>query len=146
MKRVVIINGPNLNLLGVREPHVYGNASFDSYLEKLRKDFPTTEIDYYQTNIEGEIVDALQKYGFQDCGIVLNAAAYSHTSVAILDAIQAIQAPVVEVHISNIYSRESFRHHSMLSAACVGTICGFGLQSYKLAIEALLDEYNHTDR
>ncbi|MDO4948706.1 MAG: type II 3-dehydroquinate dehydratase [Bacteroidales bacterium] len=146
MKKVVIINGPNLNLLGRREPQVYGNVSFESYLEKLRKDFPATEIDYFQTNMEGEIVDALQRHGFQDCGIVLNAAAYSHTSVAILDAIKAIQAPVVEVHISNIYSREEFRRHSMLSAACMGTICGFGLQSYRLAIEALLDEYDNTNR
>ncbi len=146
MKKLVIINGPNLNLLGTREPQVYGNMSFERYLEILRKEYPMVKIDYLQTNMEGEIVNALQEYGFQDTGIVLNAAAYSHTSIAILDAIRAIQAPVVEVHISNIYSRDEFRHHSVLSAACVGVIIGFGLLSYRLAIEALLDEYDTTNR
>ncbi|MBQ9575426.1 MAG: type II 3-dehydroquinate dehydratase [Muribaculaceae bacterium] len=133
-----IINGPNLNLVGVREPEVYGNRSLDQYLQELAEQFPQHSIDVYQSNIEGEIVDRLQQVGFDDCGIVLNAGGYTHTSVAIADAVAAITAPVVEVHISNIYSREPFRHKSLLSPVCQGIIAGFGLDSYRLALHALL--------
>jgi len=133
-----IINGPNLNLVGKREPEVYGNRSLDQYLQELIEQFPQHTIDVYQSNIEGEIVDRLQQVGFDDCGIVLNAGGYTHTSVAIADAVAAITAPVVEVHISNIYSREPFRHKSLLSPVCKGIIAGFGLDSYRLALASLL--------
>jgi len=133
-----IINGPNLNLVGLREPEVYGNRSLDQYLQELASLFPEHTIDVYQSNIEGEIVDRLQQVGFDDCGIVLNAGGYTHTSVAIADAVAAITAPVVEVHISNIYSREPFRHKSLLSPVCKGVIAGFGLDSYRLALLSLL--------
>jgi 3-dehydroquinate dehydratase-2 len=133
-----IINGPNLNLVGVREPEVYGNRSLDQYLQELAEQFPQHSIDVYQSNIEGEIVDRLQQVGFDDCGIVLNAGGYTHTSVAIADAVAAITAPVVEVHISNIYSREPFRHKSLLSPVCKGIVAGFGLDSYRLALLSLL--------
>ena len=133
-----IINGPNLNLVGKREPEVYGNHSLDQYLQGLIKQFPQHDIDVYQSNIEGEIVDRLQAVGFDDCGIILNAGGYTHTSVAIADAVAAITAPV-EVHISNIYSREPFRHKSLLSPVCKGIIAGFGLDSYRLALNSLLD-------
>jgi len=133
-----IINGPNLNLVGVRQPEVYGNRSLDQYLQELAEQFPQHTIDVFQSNIEGEIVDRLQQVGFEDCGIVLNAGGYTHTSVAIADAVAAITAPVVEVHISNIYSREPFRHKSLLSPVCQGIIAGFGLDSYRLALHALL--------
>lgn len=133
-----IINGPNLNLVGVREPEVYGNRSLDQYLQELIEQYPLHTIDVYQSNIEGEIVDRLQQVGFEDCGIVLNAGGYTHTSVAIADAVAAITAPVVEVHISNIYSREPFRHKSLLSPVCKGIIAGFGLDSYRLALHSLL--------
>ena len=133
-----IINGPNLNLVGKREPEVYGNRSLDQYLEELIEQFPQHSIDVYQSNIEGEIVDRLQQVGFDDCGIVLNAGGYTHTSVAIADAVAAITAPVVEVHISNIYSREPFRHKSLLSPVCKGIVAGFGLDSYRLALLSLL--------
>ena len=129
-----IINGPNLNLVGLREPEVYGNRSLDQYLQDLIEQFPQHDIDVYQSNIEGEIVDRLQQVGFDDCGIILNAGGYTHTSVAIADAIAAITAPVVEVHISNIYAREPFRHKSLLSPVCKGIIAGFGLDSYRLAL------------
>ena len=132
-----IINGPNLNLVGVREPEVYGNRSLDQYLQELAKQFPQHDIDIYQSNIEGEIVDRLQAVGFDDCGIILNAGGYTHTSVAIADAIAAITAPVVEVHISNIYAREPFRHKSLLSPVCKGIIAGFGLDSSRLALLSL---------
>ncbi len=132
-----IINGPNLNLVGKREPEVYGNRSLDQYLQELIEQFPQHTIDVYQSNIEGEIVDRLQQVGFDDCGIVLNAGGYTHTSVAIADAVAAITAPVVEVHISNIYSREPFRHKSLLSPVCKGIIAGFGLDSYRLALLSL---------
>ena len=132
-----IINGPNLNLVGRREPEVYGNRSLDQYLQELIKQFPQHTIDVFQSNIEGEIVDRLQQVGFDDCGIVLNAGGYTHTSVAIADAVAAITAPVVEVHISNIYSREPFRHKSLLSPVCKGIIAGFGLDSYRLALLSL---------
>ena len=133
-----IINGPNLNLVGIREPEVYGNQSLDQYLLELADQFPQHTIDVYQSNIEGEIVDRLQAVGFDDCGIILNAGGYTHTSVAIADAVAAITAPVVEVHISNIYSREPFRRRSLLSPVCKGIIAGFGLDSYRIAISALL--------
>ena len=133
---IQIINGPNLNLLGVREPSVYGSTSFDDFLPRLRACFPDVQIDYFQSNIEGELIDKLQAVGFQCGGIVLNAGAYTHTSIALADCIRAISAPVVEVHISNVHQREAFRHQSMIAAACRGVICGFGLDSYRLAIES----------
>lgn len=133
-----IINGPNLNLVGTREPEVYGNRSLDQYLEGLSKLYPDHTIDVFQSNIEGEIVDRLQQVGFDDCGIVLNAGGYTHTSIAIADAVAAITAPVVEVHISNIYGREPFRRRSLLSPVCKGIIAGFGLDSYRIAVTALL--------
>ncbi len=136
--RIQIINGPNINLLGKREPGIYGAESFESYLEKLRADYPDLSIDYYQSNIEGKLIDKIHEVGFDDTGIVLNAGAYTHTSIALQDAIRAVTAPVVEVHISNVHKREEFRHRSMISCACVGVICGFGLDSYRLAVEALL--------
>ena len=132
-----IINGPNLNLVGKREPEVYGNRSLDQYLQELTELFPQHTIDVFQSNIEGEIVDRLQQVGFDDCGIILNAGGYTHTSVAIADAVAAITAPVVEVHISNIYAREPFRHKSLLSPVCKGIIAGFGLDSYRLALLSL---------
>lgn len=134
--KILIINGPNLNLLGKREPGIYGNSSFDSYLPILRDKFPHVEIDYFQSNIEGELIDKMQREGFSVDGIILNAGAYTHTSVALHDCIRAIKSPVIEVHISNVHQREEFRHHSMISAACKGVICGFGLNSYRLALEA----------
>ena len=137
-----IINGPNLNLVGKREPEVYGNRSLDQYLQELIEQFPQHTIDTYHTNIEGEIVDRLQQVGFDDCGIILNAGGYTHTSVAIADAVAAITAPVVEVHISNIYSREPFRHKSLLSPVCKGIVAGFGLDSYRLALLSLSDGHN----
>ena len=133
-----IINGPNLNLVGKREPEVYGNRSLDQYLQELIEQFPQHTIDVFQSNIEGEIVDRLQAVGFDECGIVLNAGGYTHTSVAIADAVAAITAPVVEVHISNIYAREPFRHKSLLSPVCRGIVAGFGLDSYRLALLSLL--------
>lgn len=133
---IQIINGPNLNLLGVREPDVYGCTSFDDFLPRLRACFPDVQIDYFQSNIEGELINKLQAVGFQCDGIVLNAGAYTHTSIALADCIRAISAPVVEVHISNVHQREPFRHQSMIAAACRGVICGFGLDGYRLAIES----------
>ena len=136
---IEIINGPNLNLLGVREPGIYGSSSFESFLPQLRQKYPDVEIGYYQSNIEGELINYMQKVGFTCDGIILNAGAYTHTSVALHDCIRSLKAPVVEVHISNVHQREEFRHHSMISSACKGVICGFGLNSYRLALEALLD-------
>jgi 3-dehydroquinate dehydratase-2 len=140
MKKITIINGPNLNLLGKREPGVYGNEGFDSYLEKLKQQHPTVEIDYVQSNIEGELIDAIQKAGFAADGIVINPGGYTHTSVAIGDAIAAIPAPVVEVHISNVHAREEFRKLSHVSAKAKGTICGLGLAGYSLAIDFLTEQ------
>ena len=140
--RIQIINGPNLNLLGTREPGIYGNSSFENYLPELRGLFPDVQIDYYQSNIEGELIDKMQEVGFAYDGIVLNAGAYTHTSIALLDCIRSLTSPVVEVHISNVHSREEFRHHSVISAACRGVIAGFGLGSYRLAIEALMGMWN----
>ena len=131
------MNGPNLNLLGVREPGIYGSDSFESYLPKLRAKFPDVELEYYQSNIEGEMINKLQEVGFTYDGVVLNAGAYTHTSIALHDCIRSLRCPVIEVHISNVHTREEFRHHSYISAACKGVICGFGLDSYRLAVEAL---------
>ncbi len=136
--KIQIVNGPNLNLLGVREPGIYGSDSFESYLPKLREQYPDVEIEYYQSNVEGELINKIQEVGFSFDGIVLNAGAYTHTSIALHDCIRAIKCPVVEVHISNVHQREDFRHHSFISAACKGVVCGFGLNSYRLAIEGLL--------
>lgn len=136
--RILILNGPNLNLLGKREPGVYGSRSFDGYLDELRALYPDIELDYFQSNIEGELIDKLHETGFDFDGVVFNAGAYTHTSVALQDAIRAIAAPVIEVHISNVHQREEFRHRSMISCACKGVICGFGLDSYRLAVEALV--------
>ena len=138
MKKIQIINGPNLNLLGKREPTVYGNSSFEDYLDTLRARYPQCEIAYYQSNVEGEMINKIHEVGFTYDGIVLNAGAYTHTSIALHDAIKAVTTPVVEVHISNVHVRESFRHVSMLSAACKGVILGFGLDSYRLAVESFL--------
>jgi len=138
--RLQIINGPNINLLGKREPSIYGSVTFEDYLLQLRSKYPEIKIDYYQSNIEGEIIDKIQEVGFDVDGIVLNAGAYTHTSIAIQDAIRSVTAPVIEVHISNVHQREVFRHVSLIAAACKGVICGFGLRSYQLAVEALLDK------
>ena len=135
--KILIVNGPNLNLLGRREPGIYGQTSFDDFLPQLRQRYPDIEIDYFQSNIEGVLIDKMQEVGFDFDGIVFNAGAYTHTSVALHDCIRSIKAPVIEVHISNVHQREEFRHKSMISSACRGVICGFGLDSYRLAIEAL---------
>lgn len=140
MRKIQIINGPNLNLLGVREPGIYGKSSFESYLPELRKKFPNVQIDYYQSNIEGELINKMQEVGFTYDGIVLNAGAYTHTSIALLDCIRSLKCPVVEVHISNVHKREEYRHHSMISAGCLGVICGFGLDTYRLAVSALTND------
>ena len=135
--KIQIINGPNLNLLGVREPGIYGSESFEVFLPKLQERYPDIEIDYYQSNVEGELINKMQEVGFTCNGIVLNAGAYTHTSIALHDCIRSLKCPVIEVHISNVHQREEFRHKSMISAACKGVICGFGLDSYRLAIEAI---------
>ncbi|MBQ0019375.1 MAG: type II 3-dehydroquinate dehydratase [Bacteroidales bacterium] len=139
MKKIQIINGPNLNLLGKREPGIYGNQGFESYLEALRQRFKDVQIDYFQSNHEGDLIDCIHNVGFSYDGIVLNAGAYTHTSVALLDALKAVTTPAIEVHISNVHQREEFRHKSMISAGCKGVICGFGLDSYRLAVLALLE-------
>ena len=138
--KIQIINGPNLNLLGQREPGIYGSDTMESCLAMLRQRYPDVEIDYYQSNVEGELINKLQETGFFGGydGIVLNAGAYTHTSVALHDCIRSLKCPVIEVHISNVHKREEFRHKSMISAACQGVICGFGLDSYRLGVEALL--------
>jgi 3-dehydroquinate dehydratase-2 len=136
--KIIILNGPNLNLLGIREKSIYGSNSFAHYYEKIVSRYKNIEFDYFQSNIEGEIVDYLHKVGFSADGIILNAGAYTHTSVAIRDAIAAITTPVVEVHISNILTRENFRHESLIGPVCKGTIMGFGLDSYRLGIESFL--------
>ena len=135
--KIQIINGPNLNLLGVREPEIYGNHNFETYLQELRSKFPDITIEYYQSNIEGELINKIQEVGFDYDGIVLNAGAYTHTSIALQDCIRSVKCPCVEVHISNVHTREEFRHHSYISAACLGIICGFGLNSYELAIRGI---------
>lgn len=138
MKKILIINGPNLNLLGKREPTVYGNDSFEDYLKQLREKYPQCEIVYYQSNVEGELINKVHEVGFSYDGIILNAGAYTHTSIALHDAIKAVTTPVIEVHISNVHARESFRHVSMISAACKGIVIGFGLESYRLALESFI--------
>ena len=138
MKKVQIINGPNLNLLGRREPGVYGSEPFEGFLADLRRCYPDVQIDYFQSNIEGELINKIHETGFDYDGIILNAGAYTHTSIALQDAIRAVTAPVVEVHISNVHAREPFRHVSLIAAACRGVVCGFGLDSYRLALEGLL--------
>ena len=135
--KVIIINGPNLNLLGKRDVAIYGNISFEEYFSSLKENYPDIKLSYFQSNIEGELIDKLQEIGFSYDYILLNAGGYSHTSVSISDAISSIKTPVIEVHISNIYSREEFRTKSLLSKNCKGVICGFGLDSYKLALESL---------
>lgn len=140
MKHIEIINGPNLNLTGVREPEVYGTTTMEEMVAELRAKFPDVEIGYYQSNVEGELINRLQAVGFTADGIVFNAGGYSHTSVAIHDAVAAIKSPVVEVHISNIYAREEYRRHSLLSEVCRGVVCGLGLNGYRLAVEGLLLE------
>ncbi len=140
MARILIINGPNLNLLGMREPDIYGRLSMEDYIEAIKADYPDVEIDYYQSNHEGDIIDRLHEEGFDSglSGIILNAGAYTHTSLAIADAIKAIKVAVIEVHISNVHAREAIRHTSLISPVCRGVIAGFGLDSYRLAIEAFL--------
>ncbi len=139
MKRILIINGPNLNLLGKREPGVYGNLSFETYVETLKSQFESQfELTYYQSNVEGELINKIHEVGFDIDGIIINAGAYTHTSIAIADAIRAVTTTVVEVHISNTHQRDTFRHHSYLSAAVKGVILGFGMDSYRLAIQSFL--------
>ncbi|MEC7173875.1 MAG: type II 3-dehydroquinate dehydratase [Flavobacteriaceae bacterium] len=136
--KIVIINGPNLNLLGSREPGIYGNETFEIYYESLKSQFPSVEFDYFQSNIEGELIDRIHRDGFSCDGILLNAAAYTHTSIGIGDAIKAIDTPVVEIHISNTFSREDFRHKSYVTPVAKGIIVGFGLESYRLGVESFL--------
>ena len=136
--KIEIINGPNLNLIGKREPSIYGSMTTDEYFEVLQKDYPHVSLGTFQSNIEGELINQIQKVGFSADGIILNAGAYTHTSIALQDAIRSIPAPVIEVHISNVHQREDYRHQSMIASACKGVICGFGLHSYRLALEALL--------
>ena len=136
--KIIIINGPNLNLLGIRQPEIYGHCGFEDYLQQLRRHFPQVDVGYYQSNVEGELINKLHEVGFSYDGIVLNAGGYSHTSVALHDAISSISTPVVEVHISNIYAREEYRRHSMLSDVCKGVVCGLGLDGYRFAVESFL--------
>lgn len=138
MKRIEIINGPNLNLTGIRQPEIYGSTTMEQLLSRLRERFPTAQIGYYQSNIEGELINCIHAVGFEADGIVLNAGGYSHTSVALHDAVAAISTPVVEVHISNIFAREEYRRHSMLSDVCRGMVCGLGLEGYRFAVESFL--------
>ena len=138
MKKFIIINGPNLNLLGKREPIIYGDQTFENYFNNLQKKYPSLNLSYFQSNIEGELIDKLQEVGFKVDGIILNAAAYTHTSVGIGDAVKGITVPVVEVHISNTFSREEFRHHSYISPNAKGIVVGFGLNSYELALKSFL--------
>lgn len=135
--KILIMNGPNLNLLGTREPGVYGHETMDTCMKNLREQYPDITLEYYQSNVEGEMINKLQEVGFTYDGIVLNAGAYTHTSIALLDCIRSLKTPVIEVHISNVHAREDFRHQSVISAGCKGVIAGFGLDSYRLAVEAL---------
>ncbi len=143
--RISIINGPNLNLLGKREPDKYGSVSFDDFLASLKANYPSIVFEYYQSNVEGEIINEIQKKGFSSDGIILNAGGYTHTSVAIADAVASIKTPVIEVHITNILAREEFRHTSLTGRNCIGTISGFGLDSYRLAVEALIERSKTTN-
>lgn len=136
---ICIINGPNLNLLGKREPGKYGNVSFDDYLVELMKKYPDIAFDYFQSNVEGEIINEIQKKGFSSDGIIINAGGYTHTSVAIADAVASVTTPVVEVHITNLAAREEFRHTSMIGRSCKGTVAGFGMDSYRLGVEAIIN-------
>ena len=138
MKRIEIINGPNLNLTGVREPEVYGSTTMEQYLDGLRKAFPEVEINYYQSNVEGELIDEIQRAGYACDGLIVNLGGYSHTSVALRDALLAVPAQKVEVHLSNIFAREEYRHHSLITSACRGMICGLGLQGYEMALRAFI--------
>jgi 3-dehydroquinate dehydratase-2 len=138
LMKIQIINGPNLNLLGIREKSIYGNTDFETYLAALKQRYSEVDITYYQSNVEGEIINKLHEVGFSYDGIILNAGAYTHTSIAIADAIAGINTAVVEVHISNVYKREEFRHTSMLAASCRGVIAGFGMESYRLALESFI--------
>jgi 3-dehydroquinate dehydratase-2 len=138
MKKLIIINGPNLNLLGKREPNVYGSLSFTEFFKTIKEKYPSVSLEHYQSNVEGEIINKIQEVGFDYDGIILNAAAYTHTSVGIGDTVKAIESPVIEVHISNTFSREEFRHQSFISPNAKGVILGFGLQSYELAIQSFL--------
>ncbi|MAZ30889.1 MAG: 3-dehydroquinate dehydratase [Flavobacteriales bacterium] len=139
--KVIIINGPNLNLLGTREPSVYGNESFDIFFAKLQKSFPRIELIYYQSNVEGLLIDKIHEYGFSVDAILLNAGGYTHTSIALSDAIAAVSSPCIEIHISQPAAREEFRHKSMISGVCSASISGFGLDSYRLALNSLMKEY-----
>jgi len=139
MKRIEIINGPNLNLTGRREPEIYGSTSMEQCIDGLRSRFPDVEIGYFQSNVEGELINRLHQVGFSADGIVINAGGYSHTSVALHDAITSIPAPAIEVHLSNIFAREDYRHHSLLTSACRGIICGLGIHGYSLAIQNLIN-------
>ena len=136
--RIQIINGPNINLLGKREPSIYGAVSFEDYYKKLTSQYPDIDFDYFQSNVEGEMINKIHEVGFSYDGIILNAGAYTHTSIALQDALRAVTTPAIEVHISNVHTREEFRHKSMISCACRGVICGFGLDSYRLAVEAFI--------
>lgn len=138
MKHIEIINGPNLNLTGLREPEVYGTTTMEEYIDSLRKLFPEVEISYYQSNVEGELIDRIQQVGFRYDGLIVNLGGYSHTSVALHDALLAVPAPKIEVHLSNIFAREEYRHHSLVTSACRGMVCGLGLQGYELAIRSLI--------
>lgn len=138
MKHIEIINGPNLNLTGRREPEVYGSTTMEECIDGLRKMFPQVEISYFQSNVEGELIDRIQQVGFRYDGLIVNLGGYSHTSVALRDALLAVPAPKVEVHLSNIFAREEYRHHSLITSACRGMVCGLGLQGYELAIRAMI--------
>lgn len=138
MKKIIIINGPNLNLLGKREPEIYGSNSFKDFFNELKKNYNTIELHYYQSNVEGEIINKLHEVGFNFDGIILNAAAYTHTSVGIGDAVKGIETPVIELHISNVHAREEFRQHSYIAAGAKGVLFGFGLKGYELAIQSFL--------
>jgi len=137
--KILLINGPNLNLLGIRETSIYGNTSFHDYFQSLKSRFPKIELEYYKSNVEGELINKIHERGFDFDGIIINAGAYTHTSVAIRDAISGVKTPVIEVHISNILTRESFRHESLIGPVCLGSIMGFGLDSYRLGIEAIIE-------
>ena len=137
--KILLINGPNLNLLGIREKNIYGNTSFETYFNTLKEKYTSIDMKYYQSNIEGELINKLHEIGFIYDGVIINAGAYTHTSIAIRDAISGIKAPAVEVHISNILTRESFRHESLIGPVCIGSIMGFGLDSYRLGIEAIIE-------
>ncbi len=138
MKHIEIVNGPNLNLTGVREPDVYGSETMEQMVTRLRAQYPQAEIGYYQSNVEGELIDHIQRVGFEADGLIVNLGGYSHTSVALHDALLAVPAPKVEVHLSNIFAREEYRHHSLITSACRGMICGLGLRGYELAVASLL--------